>query len=109
MAEPVIVAIPVVEDLIVTEHEPEMPVVQLDEDKVPRSVVKLISFPDAVSDVVAVIVDVDDPSAGTDGDDAEREIYGIGAAEQIQLLVQNPAPQESPGLSPSQAASAPQL
>ncbi len=58
-AEPVIVASPVVEELLkTTVHAPVDPVVQLEELNEPKVEEKEIVTPDFVSDVAPVMVDV---------------------------------------------------
>jgi len=61
----VTVAAPATEEETLTAHEPSAPVTQLDEDSVPSVVEKETCTPATASDVVAVTVDAEVPSAGT--------------------------------------------
>lgn len=69
-------AVPALDDLIVTVHEPPE-LVQPDEERVPLVVVIPTHTPEALFDSVALIVEVVVPSAGTDEGVAETVILGL--------------------------------
>lgn len=75
--EPVIVAVPVVVHLRVTEHLPVLSVVHDDDDKLPKIVERPIFTLAWLSEVDAVIVDAVVPSAGIDVGNAVTDIVGV--------------------------------
>lgn len=89
LAEPVIVELPTLEDLIVTLHLPVLSVVQLLDENVSLLLLEEndIRTPLLLSDVIAVIVDVS--STGTLGGLADRVIVGcvVTVKVYVPLLV----------------------